>query len=422
MSDSLSQKKAVWNEYHLDEVFTFASGLSKSRDDFGFGFPFLSFKEVFNNFFLPENLENLANTTEKERSSCSIKKGDVFLTRTSETQEELGMSSVALMDYPEATFNGFTKRLRPIGNIAIYPEYSGYYFRSPKFRATVTSMSSMTTRASLNNEMMAALKIILPDFSEQKAIAAVLSCLDDKIDLLHRQNKTLEAMAETLFKQWFVVEAREDWEEKPLGDVAIVQNGFAFSSKDYVEYQDGHLEVFKMGHIKPGGGLRFSPKADYVPRIEKLERWTLKQDDIVMAMTDMKDSMGILGHPAMIDISNKYVLNQRVARIYLENSNNLLSNYFLYLQLNTDDAIALLQSKANSGVQVNLSTEAIRSLPLIIPPKEVQNQALKSLEPMLKKALVNRKSIKNLETLRDNLLPKLMSGDVRVNLISQSCN
>jgi len=66
-----------------------------------------------------------------------------------------------------------------------------------------------------------------------------------------------------------------------------------------------------------------------------------------MAMTDMKDSRGILGHPAMIDTSNKYVLNQRVARIYLENFNNLVTNYFQYLIANTEDAIALLQSRSN---------------------------------------------------------------------------
>lgn len=258
------------------------------------------------------------------------------------------------------------------------------------------------------------MEVLLPLPSEQKAIAAVLSSLDDKIDLLHRQNKTLEAMAETLFRQWFIVEAKDDWEEKPLGDIAAVQNGFAFSSEDYESYQDGFLEVFKMGHIKPGGGLRFSPKADYVPRTEKLEKWILKQDDIVMAMTDMKDSMGILGHPAMVDISNKYVLNQRVARIYLENLDNLTTNYFIYLQLNTSDAIALLQSKANSGVQVNLSTEAIKSLLLIVPPKEVQNQILEDIKPIFEKKLSNRISIQTLEKLRDTLLPKLMSGEVRV--------
>ena len=124
-----------WKEYSLAEVYSFSSGLSKSADQFGFGYSFVSFKEVFRNYFLPKRLESLVNTTEKERNTFSVKRGDVFLTRTSETQEELGMSSVALLDYPDATFNGFTKRLRPKGNIEIYPEYAGYYFRSKKFRA-----------------------------------------------------------------------------------------------------------------------------------------------------------------------------------------------------------------------------------------------------------------------------------------------
>lgn len=210
-----------WKEYQLDEVYDFASGLSKSADQFGFGFGFCTFKDVFKNYFLPEKLSSLANTSEKERKSCSIKLGDVFLTRTSETQEELGMSSVALKDYPEATFNGFTKRLRPKGVIEVYPEYAGYYFRSPRFRANVTSMSSMTTRASLNNDMLAALTINLPSLQEQSAIGNALKSLDDKIDLLDRQNATLEAMAETLFRQWFVVEAKENWEDCTLEDLCV---------------------------------------------------------------------------------------------------------------------------------------------------------------------------------------------------------
>ena len=179
-----------WKEYTLNEIYDFASGLSKSSDQFGYGFDFVSFKDVFYSFFLPNKLTNQVNSTEKERVSCSVKKGDVFLTRTSETQEELGMSSVALKEYPNATFNGFTKRLRPKGTIAVLPEYAGYFFRSPNFRATVTSMSSMTTRASLNNEMLSCLKITLPDIETQKAIGCILKTLDDKIDLLHRQNAT----------------------------------------------------------------------------------------------------------------------------------------------------------------------------------------------------------------------------------------
>jgi len=88
----------------------------------------------------------------------------------------------------------------------------------------------------LNRNHIHPLDIILPPLPEQKAITSVLSSLDDKIDLLHRQNKTLEAMAETLFRQWFVEEAQEDWEVPNLSDIAEVKNGFSFSSKNYIGY------------------------------------------------------------------------------------------------------------------------------------------------------------------------------------------
>jgi restriction endonuclease S subunit len=269
-------------------------------------------------------------------------------------------------------------------------------------------------QANISGKLIKSLELYLPSLPEQKAIASVLSSIDDKIDLLHRQNKTLEAMAETLFRQWFIEEAREDWEEVSLGDIATVQNGYAFSSRDYIEHQIDHLEVFKMGHIEPGGGLRYSPKTDFVPRAEKLKKWILSEGDIVMAMTDMKDSMGILGHPAMIDKSDTYVLNQRVARIYLNSNECLINNHFLYLQLKTDVAIAIIQSKAHGGVQVNLSTEAIRSIPIIVPLEPDQEKGFKLLEGYLLKSQNNRKQIRTLEKLRDTLLPKLMSGEVRV--------
>jgi type I restriction enzyme, S subunit len=74
-----------WQEVYLKDVYTISSGLSKPAEDFGSGFPFLSFKEVFNNYFVPKKLFELVESTEKERLQCSIKRGDVFLTRTSET-------------------------------------------------------------------------------------------------------------------------------------------------------------------------------------------------------------------------------------------------------------------------------------------------------------------------------------------------
>ena len=111
-----------WKKVPLGELYEVHNGLSKPRAFFGTGYPFLSFSTVFNNYFLPDELDSLVQSSEKERESFSIKRGDVFITRTSETAEELGMSSVALKDYPEATYNGFCKRLRPISD-KILPEY-----------------------------------------------------------------------------------------------------------------------------------------------------------------------------------------------------------------------------------------------------------------------------------------------------------
>jgi len=165
----------------LGELYDISSGLSKGKTFFGHGFPFLTFKTVFNSFFLPNELSELADTTEKEREACSIIKGDVFLTRTSENTDELGMSSVALKDYPNATFNGFTKRLRPKQGVQINPIFASYWFRSTYFRELVKSMSVMTTRASLNTEMIRRLTMPLPTIEEQNTIASILYPFDEKI-------------------------------------------------------------------------------------------------------------------------------------------------------------------------------------------------------------------------------------------------
>ena len=193
-----------WKEYSLTDLYSVSSGLSKPAKDFGEGYPFLSFKDVFYNFFLPDELTQLVRSSDRERNACSIKRGDVFLTRTSETMDELGMSSVARKDYPGATFNGFCKRLRPSTDIPLYPECVGYFLRSPRFRNELTAFSTMSTRASLNNDMIGRLKITLPPLPEQKAIAHLLGSLDDKIELNRRMNATLEGMAQALFKSWFV--------------------------------------------------------------------------------------------------------------------------------------------------------------------------------------------------------------------------
>ena len=191
-------------EKRAKELYVSSSGLSKPANQFGFGFPFLSYSDIFRNYFAPTELTTLVNSSEKDRKSCSVKRGDVFLTRTSETTDELGMSCVALKDYPDATFNGFAKRLRPITD-EIVPEYAAYYFRSSFFRAQCMSMASLITRASLNDSMIHRFKIRYPKSKKlQAVIGETLMNYDNLIEVNNKRIKVLEQMAENLYKEWFV--------------------------------------------------------------------------------------------------------------------------------------------------------------------------------------------------------------------------
>jgi len=118
----------------------------------------------------------------------------------------------------------------------------------------------------------------------------------------------------------------------------------------------------------------------------------------------------------MIDKDDYYVLNQRVARIYLKSNDKLINNYLLYIQLRDNDNIALLQSKANSGVQVNLSTQTIRDIEIIVPPIFIQQEKGQTITDLYLKKENNDIQIRTLEKLRDTLLPKLMSGEVKVEI------
>lgn len=165
----------------LGELYESSSGLSKSADQFGYGHPFLSYRDVFNNPVVPSKLSGLVSTTKAEQLRYSIMAGDVFVTRTSEDLEGLGMSCAALEDYPKATFNGFTKRLRPKESGVIEPSYAAYFFRSSLFRKQIARMAVLSTRVSLNDDILLRIRIAVPLVEEQRRIVTILDKLDARV-------------------------------------------------------------------------------------------------------------------------------------------------------------------------------------------------------------------------------------------------
>ena len=298
-----------------------------------------------------------------------------------------------------------------------------YYFRQwENFYALASKATGSASQANISTNTIADTIIKLPPLPTQQKIAAILSSLDDKIELNNKINTNLEQQAQALFKNWFVDfepfggKIPEGWKVGKLEDIADYYNGYAFSSKELLnEPEENCLDVFKQGHIKKGGGfISDGTKSRYpLSKCEKLKNFILKKGDILMAMTDMKGNVAILGNTAIMPVDDKYIVNQRVG--LLRAKENLNIDYpYLYLLTNDHDFLMDLRSRANSGVQVNLSSTAIKESEVNIAPKEVYKQFNDIILPLFEKILANQQENQKLANIRDTLLPKLMNGEIEV--------
>ena len=191
------------NKYAFSDLYDMTSGISSTKEQAGHGAPFVSFSTVFNNYFLPDELPDLMDTSEKEQETYSVKKGDILITRTSETVDELAMSCVALKDYPKATYSGFVKRLRPKTTGIVYDKYMAFFLRSKYFRKVIDCNTIMTLRASFNEDIFSFLNLYLPDYEEQVKIGDMLYNIERKIQVNNQLNDNLQQMAKTIYDYWF---------------------------------------------------------------------------------------------------------------------------------------------------------------------------------------------------------------------------
>jgi len=250
----------------------------------------------------------------------------------------------------------------------------------------------------------------LPPFTEQKSIASILSSLDDKIDLLHRQNATLEKMAETLFRQWFVEEAKDEWEEIRLGSIVEVINGVSYKSDDL---NSSKIAMVTLKNFDRNGGFRMDGYKEYTGKYK--EQHILKEGDLVVAHTDITQEADVIGNPVMAIGSSKYdtmVFSMDLVKVISKDEN--YSNEFLYLIMKSNEFKEHCLGYSNGSTVLHLSKKAVPEYEMKLPPYNLINDFSKMVKPLVEKQFKNQTQISTLTTLRDTLLPKLMSGEVRV--------
>ncbi|MBU4313059.1 MAG: restriction endonuclease subunit S [Candidatus Omnitrophica bacterium] len=185
-----------WGIKKLQYLGRFQNGISESSEYFGSGYPFISYGDVYNNMTLPDKIAGLAQSSDEERRRMSVKEGDVFFTRTSETIEEIGISSVCMQSVKDAVFSGFLIRFRPSTQL-LTKEFSKYYFRSIVTRKFFVKEMNIVTRASLAQDLLKKLPVLLPSFSEQKEIFEYLKNKSNQIDRqMLREQKLIKLLKE----------------------------------------------------------------------------------------------------------------------------------------------------------------------------------------------------------------------------------
>lgn len=416
-------------EYKLDELYKMDSGISTTKEQAGHGASFVSFSDIYNNEILPDELTQKMDTTEEEQEKYSVKEGDIFLTRTSEVLDELAMSSVAIKDYPNTTFSGFAKRLRPLQNDITYHKFMAFYLRSQYFRKIINSKAVMTLRASFNEAIFSYIKIMLPEYNLQVKAGDLFYDIEKKIRTNKKISTELESMARMIYEYWFLQfefpdengkpykssagkmiwnkelkrEIPEGWAVSKLSKLCDFSNGINY---DKNETGDKNYRIVNVRNITASTLLLNTHDFDQIElKKSQAEKFLLESDDILIARSGTPGAIRLV----LSDLKNIIYCGFIIKGKPKDKKYRYLLTYALKM-LEGSNA-----TKTGGSILQNVSQETLKQVNICVPSDEVIEKFNNMIEPMLEKMqeiiLENNEWI----SFREFLLPLLMTGQVGFN-------
>lgn len=379
-----------WKEYKIKDIISkiTSGGTPKSSEAryYDGNIPWLNTKEInFNRITKTERCiteEGLNNSSAKW-----IPKGTVIVAMYGATAAKVAYTQIDL------TTNQACCNLVIDDGIAD-SQFVYYYIQSSY--EELLNLACGAAQQNLSVGVIADFPIMLPLLSKQKRIASILSSLDDKIDLLNRENATLEAMAETLFRQWFIEEAKEDWEEVALGDVVKTTSGGTPSRKHPDYYNNGTIYWVKSKELQ--SSFIFSTEEMITEdAMNNSSAKLLPEKTVLIAMYGATvGEYGILSKPM--------TCNQAVCAL-IPNKNYPYTYLYLWTAFMKQEFINL----ATGAAQQNISQDLIKQQ-MVSGDIERIKKYHKHVCAFFDKMECNQKQIMILSKQRDILLPKLMSN------------
>lgn len=326
----------------------------------------------------------------------------------------------------EATYKEFTQRRRPqIGDIVFSrvgsygvsaivnssdpfclgqnttfivpkqdPFYLYYFLNSSDALSQIEGLVAGSTQPTISLKSIKEIVVPTPSLPEQAAIAEVLSSLDDKIDLLHRQNKTLESLAETLFRQWFIEEADSIWEKGNIYNLVNVVYGYPFKSTFFNEEYRG-LPLIRIRDLKDGFSDTFTDE-------ECDPKYLIDTGDLIAGM-DGEFRLHVWS-------GTKSVLNQRLCKF--EPKYNYVPKLFVYNLIKPH--LHFYENTKVGTTVIHLGKSDIDDIEISIPPRQKLREFGNVTDPIFAKLKINFEQLRTLTSLRNSLLPKLISGGATV--------
>lgn len=341
-----------WTEHTLGDIFKFKNGINKEKEAFGQGTPIVNYTDVWKKRGLKaEDIKGRVVLSKNEIQNYEVKCGDVFFTRTSETIEEIGYSSVLLDDIENAIFSGFVLRARPYNNL-VSREYHQYCYSEPQMRHEIIKRSSMTTRALTSGSMLSQVAINLPSHREQSKIAEILMKWDEAIELQKQYIKKIILRNGAVVDK--LLSSKDNWKPLPLSTFVELKNGYAFKSETYIN--EGKYKIITIKNVKSGEfDLTECCTIDELPNNLQTHQ-LLSMGDIIISLT------GNVGRACIVNAEN-CLLNQRVGKIVVKT----ISPVFVYEILQTNRFVSKMKNIAQGCAQANLSNADVEDFVAFFP-------------------------------------------------------
>jgi len=366
------------------------------------GTPIITVEHLDENRIIHKNLPLVGDEDKNRLKKYTLKEGDIVFSRVGSVDRCAYVSAKE----DDWMFSGRLLRVRT--NNKVDSRFLSFYFNQESFKEYIRRIAVGATMPSINTTILSEVEIVLPPLKEQYEIAELLSSLDDKIDLLNHQNKILDQLAETLFRQWFVEEAEESWETKKVKDVCLTITKGTTPTTLGKQFIETGINFIKAESLTDEGGF-IPEKFAFIDleTDEMLKRSRIQKADILITIAGTIGRIACVTEEILPANTNQAVGIMRV-------DSTLIHPYFLYCLFKTSAIRNDFDGRVVHAVQPNLSLGEIGSIEFKMPPKAKLESCMIELQQLFEKKDKNTNQIKTLTQLRDTILPKLMSGEATI--------